>query len=145
MPCENCQADLLRRAGLKVTRQRMAIPELLQEEESLTADQIFMALREKGQEFGLSTVYRALASLEEKGLVSRTELPGSSSQCFFLKSGGHRHHLICIRCRKRVLLDGCPVEAFAEEIAGRSGFVITGHSLEIFGLCPACQQENAHV
>ena len=137
--------ELLKQAGLKVTRQRTAILATLQEATgSMTADEIFITLKQKDQSFGLSTVYRALSSLEEHGLVSRSDLPGSS-QCYFMKTAGHRHRLICTLCKRSVLLDGCPVEQFAAKVGGENGFLITGHSFEIFGVCPECQQENANV
>lgn len=134
---------LLKAAGLKVTRQRSAILDiLLKAPGSMTADDIYLALKQQEEPLGLSTVYRTLTSLEEHGLVSRADLPGSSCQCFFLKSAGHRHHLICTRCRTSVLLDGCPVGQFAAEVGSRHGFLITGHSFEIFGLCPSCRRKE---
>jgi len=137
--------ELLKQAGLKVTKQRTAILSILQQAEgSMTADDIYLHLKQHDQSFGLSTVYRALASLEEHQLVSRSDLPGSS-QCYFLKTAEHRHRLVCIRCRHSVLLDGCPVEKFAANVGSEHGFAITGHSFEIFGICPECQREEAHV
>lgn len=137
--------DLLKHAGLKVTRQRAAILSVLQEATgSLTADEIFLTLKQNDQTFGLSTVYRALSSLEEHDLVCRSDLPGSS-QCYFLKTAEHRHRLVCVRCKHSILLDGCPVEQFAAKVGGENGFLITGHSFEIFGICPDCQREAAHV
>ena len=136
---------LLKEAGLKVTKQRMAILAILQEAAgSMTADEIYLTLKQQDQSFGLSTVYRALTSLEEHELVTRSDLPGSS-QCFFLKATGHRHRLVCVRCKRSVLLDGCPVEQFAAQVGSEYGFTITGHSFEIFGICPDCQAEAEHV
>ena len=138
---EHTPEELLKEAGLKVTRQRTAILALLLEGNSRTADEIYLALKQQQQNFGLSTVYRVLASLEEHGLITRSDMPGSS-QCFFLRSAGHRHRLICTRCRTSVLLDGCPVEQFAAQVGSRHGFLITGHSFEIFGICPACRKKE---
>ena len=137
--------EMLKNAGLKVTKQRSAILSILLEASgSITADEIYLALKQQEQPFGLSTVYRALASLEEHDLITRSDLPGSS-QCFFLKTAGHRHRLVCVRCKHSILLDGCPVEQFASQVGSSNGFVITGHSFEIFGICPECQSEGAHV
>lgn len=137
--------ELLKQVGLKVTKQRTAILSILQEADgSLTADEIYLALKQQDQSFGLSTVYRALASLEEHELVTRSDLPGSS-QCFFLKTAEHRHRLVCMRCRHSILLDGCPVEQFAAKVGSEHGFAITGHSFEIFGICPECRREDENV
>lgn len=136
-------SQLLKEAGLKVTRQRTAILDiLLKSGGSLTADELYLMLKKEGQPLGLSTVYRTLSSLEEHGLIAKAGLPGSSCQCFFLKAAGHRHHLICTRCRASVELDRCPLGEFSAEMGDRYGFAITGHSLEIFGICPNCREKE---
>lgn len=135
-------SQLLKKAGLKVTRQRTAILDiLLAADGSLTADELYLMLKKQGHRLGLSTVYRTLSSLEEYGLIPRAGLPGSS-QRFFPKAAGHRHQLICTQCRASVELDRCPLGEFSTEMGDRYGFAITGHALEIFGLCPKCQEKG---
>ncbi len=133
--------NLLREAGLKITRQRERILEIfVQTDARLTADDLYLKLREQGEDLGLSTIYRTLSSLADHQILERTELPGDTSQCFSLTHGGHRHQLTCVRCRKTILLDECPAEEFLEEVGKKQGFQVTGHSFEVFGICPECQK-----
>lgn len=137
--------DLLREAGLKITRQREKILEIfLQTDARLTADDLYLKLREQGEELGLSTIYRTLSSLADQQILERTELPGDASQCFSLTHGGHRHQLTCVRCRKTVLLDECPAEEFLEDVGKKQGYQVIGHSFEVFGICPDCQKNAAN-
>ena len=108
----------------------------------LTAEDLFLRLRERNEEYSLATVYRTLSALAERHVLERGELPDHSCQCYNLAHQGHRHQLTCIRCHKTLLLDECPGEEFLEEVGRRHGFRVTGHSFEVFGICPACQKEE---
>lgn len=133
--------SILKRAGMKITRQRESILAIfLQTDARLTADDIFLRLRERGEDFGLSTVYRTLSALVEHQVLERAELPDNVSQCFNLAHKGHRHQLTCIQCKRTILLDECPAEDFLESIGRKHGFQVTGHSFEVFGVCPNCQR-----
>ena len=142
--------EQLKQAGLKITRQRTAILSLLIEGDvHLSAEQIYFALKTKGEAFGLATVYRTLALLEQAGILAKTEIPGSGRQSYFYTAGGHRHQLLCTGCGRIILLKSCPAEAFLKAVEEEYDFAVTGHSFEIFGLCPDCRkkagQEERHV
>lgn len=137
--------SLLKEAGLKVTRQRQIILELfLKKEQHLSAEDVFLALKNQGEDFGLATVYRTLAVLEEQGILDKSGVPGSASQCYFPATHTHQHQLICTRCGKVIYLDECPAEEYLHKLGEQFGFAITGHSFQIYGLCPQCQ-EGEHV
>lgn len=138
--------QLLKHAGLKCTRQREQILSLLMDGNvHLTAEQIYFALKTKGESFGLATVYRTLTALEQGGILAKTEINGRQS--FYFAEGGHRHQLLCTKCGKIILLPHCPAENFLISIEKDYGFTVTGHSFEIFGLCPECRkkEEDPHV
>ena len=63
----------LRRAGLKVTLPRLKILELLEKSEMhhMSAEDIYKALIEQGEDVGLATVYRVLTQFEQAGIVER--------------------------------------------------------------------------
>lgn len=133
--------ELLKQSGLKVTKQREAILDiLLTSPAHLTAEDIYLDLKSRGCAFGLSTVYRTLSSLEEHHIVEKTALPGDSGKQYYeIAHTGHRHHLVCVKCKRCIVLDQCPVEAFTALVCKSHGFTLTGHSFEIFGVCPDCQ------
>jgi Fur family ferric uptake transcriptional regulator len=66
----------LRNAGLKVTVPRIKILDILEHSETkhLSAEDVFKALRDAGEEVGLATVYRVLTQFEKAGLVMRHHL-----------------------------------------------------------------------
>ena len=71
----------LKKAGLKVTLPRMKILDLM---ESATvrhqsAEDIYQALRDEGEEVGLATVYRVLTQFEAAGLVTRHHFEGGQA------------------------------------------------------------------
>ncbi len=71
----------LKKAGLKVTLPRMKILELMETVKlrHQSAEDIYRALLDQGEEIGLATVYRVLTQFEGAGLVSRHHFEGGKS------------------------------------------------------------------
>jgi Fur family ferric uptake transcriptional regulator len=102
-----------------------------------SAQDIHDLLRGKGENVGLSTVYRTLQALADRGEVDmlRTE---DGEAVYRRCSATHHHHLVCRSCGRTVEVEGPAVEKWADSVAGRHGFTDVSHSLEIFGTCPDC-------
>lgn len=128
----------LRRAGLKVTHPRLQILRLLEqaEQKHMTADEIYRALTDQGEEIGLATVYRVLNQFETAGLVRKhmfTETGGGTAQaCYELDEGGHHDHMVCVETNEVVEFFDEAIERRQEEIAREHGFEIVDHSLVIY-------------
>lgn len=140
---ETACGELLHLRGLKNTHARRQVLRLLREGSVLTADDIGERLRTEGRTPDPSTLYRILDLFTARGLAERHYLPDLRKYGFSLKAAGHRHRLICLRCRRVVEIDRCPLEAFEKELCEATRFAITGHNLEWYGLCPDCQAEEA--
>jgi len=129
--------ERLKKAGLKVTRQRLALLEELDRAGGfLTAEDLQDRLSPRTG-MNRSTVYRILAVLEQRGLVERMERRDGCA-CYRLSGQEHCHLLVCTRCHKAVPVQGCPLEDLERRLSASTGFIITGHSLELTGLCPKC-------
>lgn len=132
----------LKKAGLKVTLPRMKILEFLEasNDRHLSAEDIYKALLEAGEEIGLATVYRVLTQFEAAGLVNRNHFEGGQA-VFELNQGGHHDHLVCLKCGKVVEFMDPVIEERQQQIAKDNGFTITDHSLILYGHCndPVCQ------
>lgn len=130
----------LKKAGLKVTLPRMKILELLESCNSRhqSAEDIYKALLEQGEEIGLATVYRVLTQFEGAGLVTRHHFEGGQA-VFELNEGEHHDHLVCVSCGKVVEFVDEVIEQHQKQIAKDNGFKITEHSLIIYGHCKDCQ------
>jgi Fur family ferric uptake transcriptional regulator len=132
-------AAVLRSHGLRPTRQRLAVVDVLAaEQDDATAQEIHSALVAAGERVGLATVYRTLAALSECGAVDALmHHPGEV--CYRLCSPGHHHHLVCERCHKVVELGDCDLDVWLGSRASEHGFTISGHSLEVTGVCGECR------
>ena len=78
----------------------------------------------------------------EKGLVQRTVGDDGVAYYALPEEHRHQHQLTCSRCGASVPVEGCPVEALASRLAVTTGFQITGHRLELYGLCPKCAESK---
>jgi len=120
------------------TRQRSAVSALLAEVEGFhSAQELHAMLRQRGERVGLTTVYRTLQALADAGEVDVMRPPGGE-HLYRRCSEGHHHHLVCRSCGRTVEVDGPAVEAWAERVAAKHGYVNVSHTMEIFGTCPAC-------
>ncbi|ADU27699.1 Fur family transcriptional regulator [Ethanoligenens harbinense] len=140
---DNRYRERLLESGLKVTRQRLALlAAISQSETPLTAEELFMRLRRDFATLSLSTVYRALDTLCEKKMVSRSVLMDGGRAMFEIAPETHGHNLICTVCHKIVPIQGCPLRDYEDSLARSTGYVISGHKLEVYGVCPQCQSKS---
>lgn len=133
----------LRKAGLKVTLPRVKILQLLENSETrhLSAEDVYKALIDQGEEVGLATVYRVLTQFESAGLVMRHRFEGGHS-VFELHTVEHHDHIVCNKCGKVEEFFDEIIEERQDKIAAQYGFEITDHSLYLYGICGECQQGN---
>ncbi len=142
--------DLLKRNGLKVTTQRVAILEVLSNrpEEHLTAEEIYDCVREKNPEIGLATVYRTIQVLSELNLIDRLNLDDGyvryeigdrqEKEC-----GHHHHHLICVECGQVLAFQDDLLENLEERILETLDFEVVNHEVKLFGHCSQCKAAKA--
>jgi Fur family ferric uptake transcriptional regulator len=135
------ESDDLHRAGLKVTQPRLRILNVLETSprRHLTAEDVYRALVEAGEDVGLATVYRVLTQFESAGIVVRHHFE-SGQAVFELSSGGHHDHIVCNQCGRIEEFMDETIEACQRDVARRAGFAIRDHSLILYGDCerPRC-------
>ena len=89
----------------------------------------------------VSTVYRTLNTLTEKGILHRSVRQDGKAY-YSLPKKDHYHRLVCDLCEKVIPIDTCPLSELEETLQANTGFRITGHSLEFTGLCPECAEKT---
>ncbi len=138
--------DELREAGLKVTLPRLKVLKILEQatEHHLSAEDIYKALLDEGEDVGLATVYRVLTQFEAAGLIRRHNFAGGHS-IFELEQGEHHDHLVCIQCGKVAEFVNEAVERHQIEIAKKAGYTITDHQHTIYGVCRDCVKKGKPV
>lgn len=128
----------------KLTPQREATLRVLleREEDHLSAEEIFLLVKEKSPEIGLATVYRTLELLSELEIVDKINFGDGVSRFDLRKEGVQHfhHHLVCMECGS--------VEEIIEDLLGdvekiveeKWGFEVKDHRLTFHGICKQCQE-----
>ncbi len=131
----------LKQAGLKATLPRIKILDILHRAEPrhMSAEDVYKALLESGDDVGIATVYRVLTQFEAAGLVFRQNFEGGHS-VFELNEGAHHDHIVCVKCGRVDEFCDDTIEDRQQEIAEKYGYEMTDHSLTIHGVCPSCQK-----
>jgi Fur family peroxide stress response transcriptional regulator len=123
------------------SRQRSALIELLKSTKSHpTASWIYDELKKEFPDLSQGTVYRNLSVLAEQGLVQVLR-SGSTFDRFDADVSAH-YHVICTVCGKVEDVD-MKVDASGDTAAAEStGYRISGHRLDFYGVCPDCQKKE---
>lgn len=123
----------LKKAGLKVTLPRIKILNILDNsrDHHLSAEDVFKALLESGDDVALPTVYRVLTQFESAGLVVRHNFEGGHA-VFELASDDHHDHMVCTQTGKVVEFFDKVIEERQKAIAEEHGYEIVDHSLTLY-------------
>lgn len=136
-------ADILKRGNFKFTKQRYAILGIMDNSSfPISAEELYVRLKEENVGISLSTVYRTLEAFHEKGIIVRSNLPDENKAVFKLFSNEHHHHLLCVECRKIFPVEGCPLKEYEKFIEKQFGFTVKGHNLEVYGCCNNCTAKD---
>ncbi len=116
------------------TRQKRAIQEVLKGAAApLTPQEIADLAKAHTDAMSVSTVYRQLARLQEKELVTVVRLPGQPPR--YEEPRGHHHHFVCRMCGSILELQGCK-SSFAG--LAPQGCEVEDHELTLIGRCAKC-------
>ncbi len=133
-------AGILREQGYKLTPQRHAVLKVMAAtHDQLTPEAIYERARAARPDIGLVTVYRTLDLLAKLDLVCRIHAPDGCHGYMMRRPVDHHHHLVCSGCRTVVDFAECSLSELEEKVSRETSFDITGHLLELYGLCPECR------
>lgn len=135
-------AALLRRNGLQVTAQRLAILRAVAGRPHLTADDAYQVVGAEMGAISRQAVYDALAVFTERGLVRRIQPAGSPAR-YENRVGDNHHHLICRTCHRMVDVDCAVGAAPCLTASDASGFEIDEAEVVYWGRCPECAEAGA--
>jgi Fur family ferric uptake transcriptional regulator len=128
---------------LKHSRPRMEIMEVfLAAGEHLTAEELHRRVKAQFPAIGVATVYRTLKLMHAGGLCSELKLKDGTARYESLCGRAHHDHLICTRCGRLEEVVDEDIEALQEKLFKRHGYAPQWHSLELYGLCGACQKKH---
>jgi Fur family ferric uptake transcriptional regulator len=107
------------------------------------AQEIHGVLNERGEGVGLATVYRALDTLAEHGLVQRVDIGDGIARYEPVRHGHaeHHHHLVCGECGKVEPFADPGLEQAIEAVEERSGYSVATHDVVLRGACADCRTD----
>ena len=134
-------ADLLRRRGIQVTAQRLAVLRAVAGQPHIAADGVAEIVRAEIGAISLQSVYDALGVLVAEGLIRRIQPAGSAAR-FEDRVGDNHHHLICRSCGRLVDVDCAVGSAPCLTAADGMGYEIDEAEVAYWGRCPECLAQD---
>jgi Fur family ferric uptake transcriptional regulator len=128
---------LLRRHGLQVTAQRLAVLRAVFDRPHCTADDVEKAVRAEIGAVSRQAVYDALAVFTDKGVVRRIQPAGSAAR-YEDRVGDNHHHVICRTCSRMADVDCAVGYMPCLTASDSSGYEIDEAEVIYWGRCPEC-------
>ncbi|MDF2535881.1 MAG: ferric uptake regulation protein [Bacillales bacterium] len=137
----------LHSANFKLTPQREATVRVLLEKEDshLSAEDVYMLVKEIAPDTGLATVYRTLELLSELKIVDKINFgDGVSRYDLRIEGATHfHHHLVCYECGSVEEIKEDLLEKIEDHVENTYDFRIKDHRLTFHGICRKCKNKNS--
>jgi Fur family transcriptional regulator, peroxide stress response regulator len=128
--------------GYRLTPQRMAVLRILADSrEHLNIEEIFSRVHEEFPMISLATIYNTVTMLKDMGEVLELSFSSGGNRYDGNKPAPHPH-LVCERCGIVIDPDLPALEELAGKVSALTGYQITSHRLDFFGICPLCQKAS---
>lgn len=136
----NPRAQRLRDAGFKLTHARLTVLSALEKGDGhITSSELLDQVNALDSSIGRASVFRTLDLFTRLSIIRPTYIGGSVSPTYVLMPNGHHHHIICMNCNRVIEFENCGLDALTHELEQRFDLQITGHLLELYGLCNTCK------
>src|SRR6195952_919797 len=145
-PPANFSKEALSRQGMRLTRQRQILLDLIDKTgQHLDAERLFQLAKEKDPKLNRVTVYRTLKLLKESGLVDELDLMHQAGEQHFYETRRKQEHahVICLSCGKVEEFFGEALQRLRDQIEAHFGFKIVLARTEVGGYCPPRQALRA--
>lgn len=129
-------ATILRDNGLSVTKQRVYVFELLENQEPLTMYELYDLA--KGH-LDRASLYRIITVFEKLGIVQRINIGWKYKIELSDKFAEHHHHLTCLKCQRVIPINEDELESFITDLSKNHNFKPVEHQVEVQGYCRDCQ------
>jgi len=132
----------LKEEHFRITPQRIAVLRILAGSNGHpSVETIYEAVKRDFPTTSLATVYKTVTLLKELNEVLELGFPEGRNRYDGANPCPHPH-LICTKCQKIIDPDLGNLEGVTKELASETGFQITTHRLDFFGICPDCQKRG---
>jgi Fur family ferric uptake transcriptional regulator len=132
---------IFREKKLRLSHPRLLIyQELSNAATPLSPQELFQSLIRGKKRIGLTSIYRSLDLFESLGIVFKM-INGSTAKYKLCELEDHHHHIVCKACGSVVELDFCDISDWSVKVMESTGYQVTDHQLNFYGLCKACKEE----
>ncbi|WP_028987308.1 Fur family transcriptional regulator [Thermicanus aegyptius] len=139
--------QILHAHNYKLTPQREATVRILLEniEDHLSAEDVFLALKDRAPDIGLATVYRTLELLSDLRIIHKINFGDGVTRYDFRSESAqhHHHHLLCVHCGKVQEIEEDYLGEVEKKIEETFHFSIIDHRLTFHGVCSECQKKQS--
>jgi Fur family transcriptional regulator, stress-responsive regulator len=139
MATEPRTVEMLRKRGLRVTKQRLAVLEILGHGGHLEVDEITRRTRTRLESVSAQAIYDVLGVLARAGLARRIE-PAGSPALYEARVGDNHHHVVCRACGAIADVDCAVGSAPCLDPSQTHGYDLDEAEVTYWGLCPACRE-----
>lgn len=129
---------ILENSGIKATTARQKVLDIcLRASSPLSVADV---AKRVGSTAHLATIYRTLEKLASANILVRIDFQEGKFRYEYVQD--HHHHAVCENCGKVAEVQDKKLESLMNNLKVASGFSITRHALELFGLCGVCQKKG---
>ncbi|SEW31926.1 Fur family transcriptional regulator, ferric uptake regulator [Cognatiyoonia koreensis] len=122
----------LRQAGVRVTKQRIALLAVLGEaDDHPDAEELLRRTKRVEPGMSLATVYRTLSVLEAEGVVHRHSFEGGGAR-FETADQSHHDHIVDLDSGEVFEFNSAKIEQLQTEIAREMGYEVIHHRMELY-------------
>lgn len=134
--------DLLRSKRIRMTPQRDAILKILVDSRAHpTAEAVFKQLQDQVEDISIATVYNNLRLFTDLGVIQ--ELKYSNEPSHFDYVSVRHFHVVCQHCGKVIDVFYPDLAQIERLVTNLTGYETVGNNIEVYGICPDCQQQLA--
>lgn len=139
MSAHTRSVELLRAQGLRVTKPRLAVLDILSEGGHLEVEEITRQARSQLDSVSTQAIYDVLGALARAGLARRIEPAGSPAR-YEARTGDNHHHIVCRGCGLIADVDCAVGSAPCLDPSQTHGFELDEAEVTYWGLCPTCRE-----
>jgi Fur family ferric uptake transcriptional regulator len=139
MSFESRPVELLRMRGLRVTKPRTAVLDILSQGGHLQVDEITRRARDRLESVSTQAIYDVLGVLARAGLARRVE-PAGSPALYEARAGDNHQHIVCRGCGAVADVDRAVGDTACLDPRQTHGYDVDEAEVTYWGLCPRCRE-----
>ncbi len=136
-------AETLKKKKLKMTEQRkLILAAFLGTEDHVSLEELYEIVRKKDPTVGQATVFRTMKLLVEAGFAGTMDAGDKTTRYEHSYNHSHHDHLVCVKCGSVIDFQSKKIESLQNAVSEEHDFQLTGHRLELYGVCSACRNKE---